>query len=97
MGSDHLFVLVTRHAVQIRTDAGHVEYGPEDRDPSQEVDRHREKSTKEDDETVELHQHTDQREPKEHYQDPSKKGSRPLRLVPLEKKSKCSFKPYHTR
>ena len=31
--------------ISYRTDAGHVEYGPEDRDPSQEVDRHREKST----------------------------------------------------
>jgi len=94
--SDHLFVLFPSHPVQIRTDAGHVEYGSKDRDPSQKVDRNREKPTKEDDETVQLHQHTHQGEPEQHHQDPSEEGRRPLCLVPLEKKSKCSLEPYNT-
>ena len=85
--SYHRFVLVARHAIRVRADAGQVEYLPYDRYPPQEVDGDGEEPAEEDDEAEALHDHPGDGPAEEHDDDPAEEGRRPLHLVPLEEEA----------
>lgn len=74
---------------------GHVEEVTQDRYPPQEVNGHREESTKQQDEAVRFDEHSDQRKAQQYDQDSAKECNRRLDLVLLEKEPERPLEPDH--
>lgn len=88
-------VRVSRQFVDNLAHAGHVEEVTQNRYPPQEVDGHREESTKQQDEAVRFDEHSDQRKAQQYDQDSAEECNRRLDLVLLEKEPERPLQPDH--